>query len=90
MDQNLYICKTLKKFNIMDLAARKYSFIQELTTVDESLLEKLEQFLKANKKDWFSELSSEEQTEIGIGINQSDNNEFVSHEAVMDKFKKWH
>ena len=74
----------------MDLAARKYSFIQELTTVDESLLEKLEQFLKANKKDWFNELSSEELTEIGIGIKQADNNEFVSHETLMNKFKKWH
>ncbi len=90
MEQNLYICKILKMFNIMNLAARKYSFIQELTTVDESLLEKLEQFLKANKKDWFSELSSEEQTEIVIGINQADKNEFVSHETVMNKFRKWH
>ena len=90
MEQNLYICKTLKKVNIMDLAARKYSFIQELTTVDESLLEKLEKFLKANKKDWFSELSTEEQAEIEIGIKQADNNEFVSHETVMGKFAKWH
>jgi len=33
----------------MDLASRKYSFIQELTTVDESLLEKLEKVLKMAK-----------------------------------------
>jgi hypothetical protein len=74
----------------MDLSARKYSFIQELITVDESLLEKLENFLKANKKDWFSELSSEEQAEIEIGIKQADNNEFVSQETVMNNFAKWH
>ena len=74
----------------MDLSARKYSFIQELITVDESLLEKLENFLKANKKNWFSELSSEEQAEIEIGIKQADNNEFVSQETVMNNFAKWH
>lgn len=74
----------------MDLSARKYNFIQELITVDESLLEKLETILKANKKDWFSELSSEEQAEIEIGIKQADNNELVSQETVMNKFAKWH
>ena len=29
----------------MDLAARKYNFIQELSSIDENLLEKLELFL---------------------------------------------
>lgn len=74
----------------MDLAARKYSFMQELTTVDENLLEKLENILKANKKDWFGELPTDEQAELKIGINQADNKEFVSHEMVMSKFAKWH
>lgn len=74
----------------MDLAARKYNFIQELTTIDESLLEKLENFLKAHKKDWYNELSTEEQEELELGIKQAENNEFISHEAVMNKFAKWH
>jgi len=74
----------------MDLATRKYNLIRELTTIDESLLEKLEQFLKANKKDWFSELSTEEQNEIEIGMKQAKNDEIVSHETVMNKFSKWH
>lgn len=90
MEHNLYICKTHKNHIMMDLATRKYNFIQELTTIDESLLEKLELFLKANKKDWFSELSKEEQKEIEIGLHQADKEEFVSHEKVMNKFKKWH
>lgn len=89
MEWNLYICETIKKI-VMDLATRKYNFIQELTTIDESVLEKLEKILKANKKDWFSELTNEEQQEIAVGIKQADNNEFVSHETVMDKFTKWH
>jgi predicted transcriptional regulator len=76
----------------MDLSARKYNFIKELTTVDETLLEKLEKVLRANKKkqDWFLKLSTEEQTEIEIGLKQADNNEFVTHETVMQKFAKWH
>lgn len=74
----------------MNLATRKYNFIQELSNVDESLLEKLELLVKASKKDWYSELSEEEKEEIEIGISQADNNDLVSHSKVMDKFAKWH
>ncbi|PVX46342.1 hypothetical protein C8C85_2187 [Flavobacterium sp. 103] len=74
----------------MNLATRKYNFIQELSNVDESLLEKLELLVKASKKDWYSELSAQEKEEIEIGISQADNNDLVSHSTVMDKFKKWH
>ncbi len=74
----------------MNLAARKYNFIQELTSVDEQLLEKLEIILKTSKKDWFAELNSEEKKEIEIGLKQAENNEFLNHEIVMNKFAKWH
>jgi len=74
----------------MNLATRKHNFIQELTTIDESLLEKLEILLKANKKDWSCELSSEERQEIEIGLKQADNNELICHQKVMNKFEKWH
>lgn len=70
----------------MNLAARKYSFMQQLDTVDENLLERLEIFLKANKKDWFTDLSPEEQAEIETGITQADAEEFVNHQTVMAKF----
>jgi hypothetical protein len=74
----------------MNLATRKYNFIQELTTIDESLLEKLEIILKTSKKDWFDDLSSEEKQEIEIGLKQAENDEFSSHETVMNRFAKWH
>lgn len=74
----------------MNLATRKYNFIQELTTIDEALLEKLEIILKTSKKDWFDDLNSEEKLEIEIGLKQADNDEFISHETVMNKFAKWH
>ena len=74
----------------MNLATRKYNFIQELTTIDESLLEKLEIILKTSKKDWFDDLSSEEKQEIETGLKQAENDEFISHETVMNRFAKWH
>lgn len=74
----------------MDLATRKYNLIRELTTIDESLLEKLEQFLKANIKDWSSDLSVQEQDEIEVGLKQANNGEFVPHEEAMKVFSKWH
>jgi predicted transcriptional regulator len=76
----------------MDLSARKYNFIQELTSIDEILLEKLEKVLRDNRKsqDWFLKLSKEEQLEIEIGLKEADNNEFVTNKKVMSKFTKWH
>ncbi len=74
----------------MTLAARKYNFIQEIANIDELVMEKLELFLKANSKDWFLELSNDEKKEIEFGINQANENEFISHELVMSKFTKWH
>lgn len=74
----------------MNLATRNYNFIQELTTINESLLEKLEVILKTSKKDWFTELNSEEKKEIEIGLKQAENDEFISHQTVMNRFAKWH
>ena len=72
----------------MNLAARKYNFIQELTKIDEDLLEKLEIILKTNKKDWFVDLNSEEKLEIEIGLKQAENDEFINHEIIMNRFSK--
>jgi predicted transcriptional regulator len=74
----------------MNLATRKYNFIQEITTMDEALLEKLEMVLKINKKDWFVDLSLEEKQEIEIGLKEADNDELMSHKEVMSQFAKWH
>ncbi len=74
----------------MNLAIRKYNFIQELNNIDEIILEKLELFLKTNKKDWFLDLSDDEIKEIEIGLQQASNNELVGHKSVMYKFAKWH
>ena len=76
----------------MDLAARKYHFIQELANVDESLLDKLEGLLKSYKKqaDWADELSDEEIAEIEASIAEADKGNLIEHEEVMKIFDKWH
>ncbi len=79
-----------KYLSIMNLAIRKYNLIQELTSIDEYLLEKLEIVLKTNKKDWFEDLSVDEKNENEIGLHQANNNEFIDHQTVMKKFDKWH
>ncbi len=45
----MYICISLQKNIFMDLATRKYNFIQRLFEVDENLLDKLEQVLETKK-----------------------------------------
>ncbi len=75
----------------MDLASRKYHFIQQLENVDEKLLTQLEKLIASNKKedDWFLNLSKEEQEEIEEGIKEADNDELEEHESVMKVFNKW-
>ena len=76
----------------MDLATRKYNFIRALTTVDETILSKLEKVLNANQQenDWYLNLSNEEKKELEVGVQQANDDEVVSHEEVMKKFSKWH
>ena len=64
MEQKLYLYNT-KKNGIMDLATRKYNFIQELiNNVDkENILEALEKVLK-QKKEEHQELSDEIKQEL--------------------------
>ena len=74
----------------MDLAKRKYNFIQELINIDEKVFEKLEKLLKSNTKDWQKELSTEELNEIENGLNDAKKEDFISNKEVMNKFSKWH
>lgn len=74
----------------MNLYTRKYNFIQEITAMDEVLLEKLEMVLKANKKDWYEDLSSEEKEEIEMGLKEADNDQLISHKEAMSQFAKLH
>ncbi len=58
--------------------------------MDEIFSEMTQIFVKANKKDWFTDLNSEEKQEIEIGLKQAENDEFISHKTVMNQFAKYH
>lgn len=38
---------------------------------------------------WNEELSQEEKAKIESGVDQTDSNEFINHEEVIDIFLKW-
>ena len=85
-----YIYLYYLKSKNMNLAIRKYNLIQELTTIDENLLEKLEIVIKTNKKDWFEDMNLSEKKEIEIALQQANKKEFITHKNVMNRFEKWH
>lgn len=58
--------------------------------MDGILPENIEIILRTSKKDWFTDLNSEEKEEIEIGLKQAENDELISHETVMNRFTKWH
>lgn len=63
--------------------------LQKIITIDEIFPEMTEILIKANEKDWFTDLNSDEKLEIEIGLKQAENDEFISHETVMNRFSKW-
>ena len=58
--------------------------------MDEIFQKNTEIILQKNRKDWFTDLNSEENQEIKIGLKQAENDEFINHETVMNRFAKWH
>jgi hypothetical protein len=73
----------------MDLEARKYEFIQKLFTVNESLLEQLENVLEQGIKE--PERISLEQynQEIDNAINDVEKGNFYSQNEVEKMAKEW-
>lgn len=61
-----------------------------LQTEDENLLLKIKKVFEEESKDWWDELSTEEQDEIILGNEQVERDEVKSHKEVMKRFEKWH
>jgi hypothetical protein len=73
----------------MNLATRKYNLIQELASIDENLLYKLEKFIQSSKADWASKISAQEISEINLGIKQADEN-VLQASNLLDPIQKLH
>lgn len=61
-----------------------------LQTQKKSVLAKIKKVFEEEQRDWYGEMSKEEQQEIKTGLAQADKSDYVAHETVMNRFDKWH
>ena len=74
----------------MDILSEKLQLIEWLAKVNNtSVIKEFIALKKKKEKDWWNEISSQEQNEIKEGLAQADRGEVVPHEQVMQLFKKW-
>lgn len=72
----------------MDIQAEKYSLIEYITKIeDNSLIDKLKQFVKANDHDFWNDLTEGQKQEIKTGMQELDRGEKYSYEQVMSKHR---
>ncbi|MEO9805867.1 MAG: hypothetical protein ABJF04_21595 [Reichenbachiella sp.] len=72
----------------MDIQAEKYSLIEYITQVkDISLIEKFKDFVKANERDFWNDLTEEQRLEIKQGMNELDRGQKFDYEEVMSRYR---
>jgi len=74
----------------MDLRAEKLNILQTIiNTDDEGLIKDVTAFLSGRKRDWFDELSEDQQNDVLTGLAEADRGETVPHSEVVKLFGKW-
>ena len=72
----------------MDLATRKYNFIQKLFEVDESVFDRLEEFL--NSDNGATSINIEQyNSEVDEANSRIDSGEFYTNEEIENKVAQW-
>ena len=72
----------------MDIQATKIELAQLLLNTDDvSVLNKIKSIFKNEKKDWWHELSKEQQDSIDEGFAEIDRGEFVTWEDLKKEIK---
>ena len=72
----------------MDIQATKIELAQLLLNTDDvSVLNKIKSIFKTEKKDWWLELSKEQQDSIDEGFAEIDRGEFVTWEDLKKEIK---
>ncbi len=70
----------------MDIQSSKLELVKLILEIDnQSVLNKILDALKADDNDFFLELSSQEKTEIELGLNQLNSGKRISLEDYMKK-----
>ncbi len=81
----------------MSTAELKYQLIELIADVNDSkALRDIKLFIsgklsssKIKKADWWDELTKEQKAEIEASIAEANRGEFIPHEDVLKKYKKW-
>ena len=74
----------------ISLQETKIELIQWLTTLeDSSLLQKIQELRKADSKDWWDEITSEEKKSIEKGIADSKAGRVKPHSEARMVYEKW-
>ena len=74
----------------ISLQETKIELIQWLTTLeDSSLLQKIQELRKADSKDWWDEITTEEKKSIEKGIADSKAGRVRPHSEARKVYEKW-
>jgi hypothetical protein len=60
-----------------------------VATTKPELIKKVKGVLLEEEIDWWDELTDEQKAELEESIAQANRGEFIAHEEVMNKYKKW-
>lgn len=82
------MCELYEK--VMNIEARKIELVRMiLNTEKPSVLEKIAGILKKEEADWREGLPEEVIESVKRGLEQAKAGNTVSHDDVMDKYRKW-
>lgn len=74
----------------MNIQAQKIELAQLIfNTNDKSVLKKIKEALLSSQPDLMDELHEDVKKSVGVSLKQLKNGEYVSHDNVMKKHKKW-
>jgi predicted transcriptional regulator len=54
------------------------------------VLAKIKTIFEEEGADWWDDMDQEEKEQLGIGLQQAESGNTVSHEEAMKRFEKWH
>jgi len=78
----------LRKDKFMDIQSEKYALIEYITQIkDVRLIEKLRDFVKANDKDFWYDLTEVQKKDVMEGIRELDKGKKIDYEDVMSKHR---
>jgi len=68
----------------MDLQAEKLKLVQAVLNINDiGVIKEVKNLLKTRDRDWFDDLSDDQQQSVLRGIEQADRDETITHEEAI-------